>query len=219
MLKRRLNLIFIISLFTRLLLGQTDTYVVEKAYFSSRRYDEFSPVYYTDGIVFCSNRYLGLSNHSTSKDKPLFKILYIDTLRNRNWEGARLFSKELTTIFNDGPVTFNKSMDTIYFSRNQDVGSKFKDVVSQRNYLGIFYAVFTDGKWQKIRDVRINNEWYNVTTPCLSPNGRKLYFASDKPGGFGGSDLYYSEWKEEDGMILLILALILIHPAMNLIPS
>lgn len=43
--------------------------------------------------------------------------------------------------------------------------------------------------------MRINNEWYNISTPYLSPDGLKLYFASDKPDGFGGSDLYYCEWK------------------------
>lgn len=29
--------------------------------------------------------------------------------------------------------------------------------------------------------------------PCLSPDGRRLYFASDMPGGQGGIDLYYTE--------------------------
>jgi outer membrane protein OmpA-like peptidoglycan-associated protein len=48
-----------------------------------------------------------------------------------------------------------------------------------------------------VRDLRFNNQWYNTTTPCLSPDGKKLYFASDKPGGFGGSDLYYSLWKSD----------------------
>jgi outer membrane protein OmpA-like peptidoglycan-associated protein len=54
-----------------------------------------------------------------------------------------------------------------------------------------------DGQWTKVRELRINNQWYNVTTPCLSPDGKKLYFASDEPGGFGGSDIYYSIWKDE----------------------
>ncbi len=54
-----------------------------------------------------------------------------------------------------------------------------------------------DDQWTKVRELRINNEWYNVTTPCLSPDGKKIFFASDKPGGFGGSDLYYSEWTSD----------------------
>ena len=34
-----------------------------------------------------------------------------------------------------------------------------------------------------------------LSTPWLSPDGKRLYFASDKPGGYGGSDLYYCQWK------------------------
>jgi len=31
--------------------------------------------------------------------------------------------------------------------------------------------------------------WWN-STPAFSPDGSELYFASNRPGGFGGIDLY-----------------------------
>ncbi len=178
-------------------LGQFETYTVRKAPFSSDNYDEFSPVYYNDGIVFCSNRNLSLLNRSTYQGKGLFKIFFIDTTSTVEWQNARLFSRTLTTSLNDGPVTFNRWRDTIYYSRNLESSSKLSDMSSPRNRLGIFYAAKIDGQWTKVRELRINNEWYSVTTPWLSPDGKKLYFASDKPGGYGGSDLYYSEWRED----------------------
>ena len=194
---RKLVLVIMVAFFSQIILGQSETYTVNVASFSSKKYDEFSPVYYKNGIVFCSNRNLSLSNRSTSQNKGLFKIYYIDTTGKADWESARLFSKNLTTILNDGPVTFNSSRDTIYYSRNQDISSKRSNISSPRNKLGIFSAVMIAGQWTKVRELRINNEWYNITTPCLSPDGKKLFFASDKPGGFGGSDLYYSEWKND----------------------
>jgi outer membrane protein OmpA-like peptidoglycan-associated protein len=192
---RKLVVVILIVLFPQIILGQTTTYIIKKASFSSDKYDEFSPVFYKNGIVFSSNRNVGLSYHSTSQNKGLFKIYYVDTTGKASWENAKLFSKNLTTILNDGPVTFNSSRDTIFYSRNQDVTSKLGDNSGSRNKLGIFTAVLIEGQWTKVRDLRINNEWYNVTTPCLSADGKELYFASDKPGGFGGSDLYYSLWK------------------------
>ncbi len=194
MVRKFVIVVLIVSL-SQLLLAQSETYTVKKAYFSSDKYDEFSPVFYTNGIVFCTNRNLGFSNRSTADNKGLFKIYYTDSTGKRDWESAKLFSKNLTSILNDGPVTFNRKRDTVYFSRNQDVTSKLSDISSTRNKLGIFSAVLVEGEWIKVRDLRMNNEWYNITTPCLSPDGKKLYFASDKPGGFGGSDLYYSVWK------------------------
>ena len=194
--KQNLVIVILISFFCKTLFGQSESYTVNKAFFSSEKYDEFSPVYFNNGIVFCSNRNLGISNHTTSQNKGLFKIYFIDTVNNKDWKSAKLFSKNLTTILNDGPVTFNRSRDTIYFSRNQEVKGKLSDVSGPRNKLGIFYAIKKNGQWTNVRDLRINNEWYNVTTPWLSPDGKKLYFASDKPGGYGGSDLYYSLWKD-----------------------
>jgi outer membrane protein OmpA-like peptidoglycan-associated protein len=192
---KKLVLFFLIISITPLILGQSETYIVKRASFSSDKYDEFSPVYYKNGIVFCSNRNLGFSNRTTSQNKGLFKICIVDTTGKLDWESAKLFSKSLTTIFNDGPVTFNSLRDTIYYSRNQDVNSKLSDISGQRNKLGVFSASMVDGQWTKVRELRFNNEWYNVTTPCLSPDGSRIYFASDKPGGFGGLDLYCSERK------------------------
>jgi outer membrane protein OmpA-like peptidoglycan-associated protein len=194
---QKLVVVILIVLFPKIIFGQSETYTVKKASFCSDKYDEFSPVFYKNGIVFSSNRNLGLSYRSTSQNKGLFKIYYIDTTGRADWESAKLFSKNLTTILNDGPATFNWSKDTVYYSRNQDVSSKLSDISNPRNKLGIYSAVLINGQWTKVREIRINNEWYNVTTPCLSPDGKKLFFASDKPGGFGGSDLYYSLWKDD----------------------
>jgi outer membrane protein OmpA-like peptidoglycan-associated protein len=38
---------------------------------------------------------------------------------------------------------------------------------------------------------------YNYRSPRLSPDEKRLYFASDMPGGFGGFDLYYCEKKDQ----------------------
>jgi outer membrane protein OmpA-like peptidoglycan-associated protein len=194
--KKLFTCILTAILFQQFTLGQIETYTVTLSKFSSRKYDEFSPVYYKKGIVFCTNRSPNLFlNYSSSQNKRQFKIYYIDTTRKVNSRSARLFSKNLKTKLNDGPVTFNNRGDTIYYSRNLDLSNKLSKISSPRNKLGIFSAVLVDGKWTKIREFRYNNEMYNITSPCLSPDGKRLFFASDKPGGFGGSDLYYCQWR------------------------
>jgi outer membrane protein OmpA-like peptidoglycan-associated protein len=172
---------------------QTQPFTITKAPFSSDRFDEFSPVFYKNGIVFCTNRNPNMFlNYSSSQNKGQFKIYYIDTTGKASWRKAGLLSKNLTTRLNDGPVTFNRTFDTIYYSRNFMVEGKLQDLSGMRNKLGIFFAEFAGDKWDKIQEFRFNTEWYNMTTPYLSPDGLKLFFASDRPDGYGGSDIYYS---------------------------
>jgi outer membrane protein OmpA-like peptidoglycan-associated protein len=178
--------------------GQPETYSIKKTSFSTEKYDEFSPVCYKNSIVFCSNRPLTkVLNYSTEQNKGLIKINAFDSVGQGNSSTVRVFSKNLNTKLNDGPVTFNTKGDTIYFSRNISIEGKVSELSSVRNKLGVFYAIFDGKEWTKIRELRFNSEWYNVTTPWISPDGKRLYFASDKPGGYGGSDLYYCPWKED----------------------
>ena len=39
-----------------------------------------------------------------------------------------------------------------------------------------------------------NDERFNSTDPALHADGRRMIFASDRPGGYGGYDLYYTEY-------------------------
>ena len=193
--KKHLVILFLIYILPgSLILAQEEVYSVKKANFSSGRYDEFSPVYYNGGLVFCSDQNSRLLfSYSTSQNEGLFKINYIDTTRWSN-SNVRLFSSSLTSRFNDGPVTFSPGGDTIYYSRNLVVEGGHKEVSGNRNKLGLFYAVLDGDKWTDINEMRFNSDSYNITTPYLSPDGRQLFFASDKPDGFGGSDIFMCRW-------------------------
>jgi hypothetical protein len=176
--------------------AQTQTYTVTKAQFSSDKYDEFSPVFYRNGIVFTSNQGANtFINYSTPSGNGTGNIFYIDTSGKATAQKVELFSKSLSSPLNEGPVTFSRNFDTIYFARNLEVEGKLSEFSTIRNKIGVFSAVLENNKWTKVKELRFNNEWYNVSTPWLTTDGKRLFFASDKPGGFGGSDLYYCQWK------------------------
>lgn len=176
--------------------GQTTNYVIVKAPFSSPKYDEFSPVYYKGGIVFCSNRTQKIfSGYSTTDNKPFFRLYHADTTRGTQWQESRALQGSVNSNLNNGPATFNRNGDTMYFSRNLITEGNFREINRKENKLGLFFAVLKNGEWTDVQEMRFNDNSWNVTTPYLSPDGKRLYFASDKPDGFGGSDLYYSEWK------------------------
>jgi len=181
--------VLVIFLVQSAVMAQQLPYAITKTTFSTDNYDEFAPVFYRNGLVFCSDRGQAVN----SQGKAVVKMFYADTATAN--KKVKPFSKDLKSKLNDGPATFNRPGDTIYFSRNLVVEGNFKLLSTYRNKLGLFYSVSEEKGWGRIRELRFNTEWFNITMPCLSHDGKRLYFASDKPDGTGGLDIYYSNWK------------------------
>ncbi len=200
--------LFYIQLYSQQLHAQNQSFVVRRTSFSTQIMDEFAPVYYRDGLAFCSNRGENSIMGYFENQKGLIKILYVKKT-NSGWKKPELLANELTTFFNDGPVTVNSTGNIAWFSRNNRIEKVFGNVNDTTNKLGIFCAELTGDKWSNIMPFPFDDPGYNFTTPALSPDETRLFFSSDKPGGYGGMDLYYSEkkdgnWKEPVNMGPLI---------------
>lgn len=175
------------------LCAQNQRYIVKRAPFSSGLNDEFSPVYYNGGIVFCStfrdNSLIGYKD----EHNRLYKIVYVGRKDSMGWKVPKLLSKELTTDFNDGPATFNAKGNIIYYCRNNSIVNYLRNINDTSNKLGIYRAELLNGIWTNINPFKYNNPLYSFCTPSLDPNGKRIYFSSDMPGGYGEMDLYYCD--------------------------
>jgi outer membrane protein OmpA-like peptidoglycan-associated protein len=187
-------IILLIILFVKAELNAQPTrFLVKPATFSSRIYDEFSPVFYMGGIVYCSNQSDNSLVSYNDKVNRLFKIFYVTKKGSTGWSLPKILAKEITTGFNDGPVTFNEKGDIMYYSRNTSVENFLRNISDTTNKLGIFSAELINGTWTNIKPFTHNNPLYSFCTPALTPDGERIYFASDMPGGRGGMDLYYCD--------------------------
>jgi len=94
-----------------------------------------------------------------------------------------------------GPVTISNKYNEVYFSVTRKLTSRERRKASRAATVNIeiFVNDLTAPDWGKqARPFRYNNiiEW-SVGDPFLSVSGDTLYFVSDMPGGFGGTDIYY----------------------------
>ncbi|TBN03027.1 flagellar motor protein MotB [Hyunsoonleella flava] len=98
---------------------------------------------------------------------------------------------DINSVYHDGPVVITKDGKTMYFSRNNFNDKKLgKDRYGISN-LKIYKASLIEDEWTNIEELPFNNDDYSVGHPSLNSDETKLYFASDMPGGLGGSDIYY----------------------------
>ena len=180
------------------LYSQYQSFIVKKASFSSNTNDEFSPVYYKDGIVFCSNQCDNSLVSFKDEQNKLFNIVYISKEDAGGWKSPKILAKEIETDFNDGPVTFSENGNITYYSRNNSIREGLKNITDSSNKLGIYSASLVNGTWTNVKHFTYNNPNYSLTTPALASDGRRIYFSSDMPGGIGGMDLYYCERLNND---------------------
>jgi outer membrane protein OmpA-like peptidoglycan-associated protein/tetratricopeptide (TPR) repeat protein len=169
----------------------TTSYLLKKAAFCSNA-SEFGPAYYHNGLVFESDRYKpSVIRRLYNRTESSYLDLYY---ANPDTPDVSNFSHTLNSKFHEGPVTFNKARDTIIFTRSNFYQGKFKKDHNGVNKLELFEAGLdkTSNCWAHIKPLNINNDQYSVGHPALSADGRYLYFASDMPGGMGGTDIYRS---------------------------
>ncbi|MEI6048365.1 MAG: OmpA family protein [Bacteroidota bacterium] len=164
---------------------------VRKMPFSSDASD-FSPAYFGNDIVFASARKkISIVRTLYNWTNSSFLDLFIGSPDSGN---AAPFSKELNSIYHEGPVTFSKNLDTIIFTRSNFYHRRFRKSTEGLNKLKLFQANWdkTLKRWVRITPLPFNSNQYSVGHPALSTNGQIIYFASDMPGGMGETDIYES---------------------------
>lgn len=156
---------------------------------------DFSPTWTGEGIIFASTRDKGQpAGKIHSWLGASFSDMYNSNGEKITFEKPTLIRKDANTKFHDATATFLPDKKTVYFTRNNYINrdadySKGDKILKQ----GIFFSDVKEGKWDNDRVFQYNNKEYDVAHPSISTDGKKLYFASNMPGGKGGMDLYVCE--------------------------
>lgn len=154
---------------------------------------EFSPTFYEDGIVFISTNNAGLKKLTDQNKQNYTSILRAKRSTDGALGAAQPFAKEISTQYNEGPVCFDRTAETVYFSRNIIVNGKEKLSKDGNLMMRIYYSKKEGGTWGEPMPVfQVNDEGYADCHPAISIDGDKLFFSSNRPGGQGGMDIYVS---------------------------
>ncbi len=168
--------------------------------------DDFSPAMYKNGIVFASDRDKGsaVKRSHCWTGNPFLELYYIDaksvkadTSCNFLYGKPEKFSNTLNTKYHDASVSFSADQSQIFFTRNNYLDGKTGRSDEGIVKLKVYSAKSSGNGWSNVESLPFNSDEYSTAHPTLSADGKKLYYASDMPGGFGGMDLYVSE--QENG--------------------
>ena len=170
---------------------------IKLATFNSRQND-FSPVILDSQVVFVSSRIRAqaINYIHTWTDEKYYFLYYTQLGEKGTYIKPKLFQKDIQTRFNDGPVCFGKDNKIIYFTRNNLRDNKAVKASNGNVNLNLYSATYnqTEKCFDNFQSLSFNSRQYNTAHPAISPDGSKLYFSSDMPGGSGGMDLWVSNW-------------------------
>lgn len=147
-----------------------------------------------DRVLFTSAREGGIVIDPIEQDSRFLCDLYwSEKNENGEWSKAQNFGRPLNSARHDASGTFN-GKNVIYYTRWSD-----ENRINQHIYL----ARMIDMKFfESLKlDSTVNMENFQSINPFVTGDGKSLYFASNRPGGFGGFDIWRIDLDENGNTV------------------
>jgi outer membrane protein OmpA-like peptidoglycan-associated protein/tetratricopeptide (TPR) repeat protein len=142
--------------------------------------DEYLPTLTSDGkiLVFTSDK--GGENIMVSRKKE-----------NGDWTDSKSIGKGINTSGNEGMAKLTASGRTLYFAAcGREVGLGGCDIFTAN----FDYDEATGYDANIVKELS-SKQW--DSQPTISCDGKMMYFASNRAGGFGGTDIWFSTQNEQ----------------------
>lgn len=160
---------------------------------------DFGAVLHQNNLYFTSARNGARKNYGWNEEPflDIYKATY-------NVDGTITNAETVTDLnskWHDGPSSLSADGNTIYFSsesfKEKDGYEKDKSINAKLGQVNLYKATMANGKWSNITQLPFNSNTYSTGNPSLSKDGKTLYFASNRPGSIGGTDIWKVAVKED----------------------
>lgn len=139
-------------------------------------FNEHSPV-----VDINENQIIFTSNRKNSRIAEGLEGLYYSLWREGKWLPAKRISGDLAQYDNTASVSISSDGKTLLlYAYNGKSGD-------------LYYSLNKKGRWETpVKYPAPINSSHNETHASLSTDEQTIYFTSDRPGGYGGKDIYLS---------------------------
>jgi len=147
-------------------------------------YPEYSPVISADQrtIIFTTRRPATAESKVDVRDQMYFEDIYVSTMNDSGlWSQAMPMGQNINTVGHEATIGMSADGQQLLI---------YKDDQGDGNIYLSYQQGNSWGTPSKLSENVNSKEWEPSAT--ISPDGNTLFFSSNRPGGFGGRDLYRS---------------------------
>ncbi len=150
------------------------------------QFDEYLPFLTADEqTIFFTARRPGCIGGFNPEYRGYTEDFFYSVLKNGEWQPAENLGPPVNTQKNEGAASFSPDGQFVFFtgcSRADGVGD-----------CDLYVSRLVGIEWSKpinLGEIVNTNGW--ESQPSISGDGRTLYFSSNRTGGYGGLDLWYT---------------------------
>lgn len=166
----------------------------------------FGGIPYRNGLLFAGEKEADARNRNPWNDRSFLDLYHTTSKTEVTWLPAQAIPGSVNGNYHEGPAALSADGRTLYFTRSNYLQRKLLKDDRNTSHLMLFRATLdSSGKWGDLRAFAYNSERWSTGHPALSADGKTLYFASDRPGGLGGSDIWRCKdngtgWSEPENL-------------------
>jgi tetratricopeptide (TPR) repeat protein len=147
-------------------------------------YSDYVPVILPDeSALYFTSRRPGSSNNKKDAYNNFYEDVYVSYKEGDTWKKAENVGSPINSETNDACVAISPNGQRMIVYRTSSSDQSTGDL-----YLTKLRANNTWGPVEKIGN-EINSQ-YIETSACFSNDTTEIYFSSNRPGGYGGKDIY-----------------------------
>ncbi|MFH2095743.1 MAG: hypothetical protein ABIJ16_08565 [Bacteroidota bacterium] len=145
------------------------------------KFDDHTPLVNSEeNVLIFTSRRAGSTGNQLTDDGRYFEDIYISEKKNGQWTAPVQISNNINTAGHEATVALSPDAQNLIIYRDDfGIGNLYQSIMD------------STGGWLRPQKLGSNiSTASNETSATISSDGNMLIFASDRPGGEGGIDLY-----------------------------
>jgi len=180
----------LLMLFFNFIAAQEGIYEILNTSINSK-FAELGVTYSGNNSVIFSSSKKDNSGRRTNNHQLSLELYHGMITENGDIIQTDKFSSEINNNFFESDIAFTTDFKTIYFTSNNFYSAlKSKDSAKWKTLYMFKASIDQNFEISNVAPMPFNSKDYSVRSPAMSADGKKLYFVSDMPGGYGELDIY-----------------------------